>query len=295
MLVESVNVRSILTRTGGFLKGVASHTLQPYRGCTFGRTLCGVGCYVRHSPWITQGRPWGSFLEARSNAADVYRQQFAREKKWAHRNGGSFSIFCSSATDPFLPQEKTLGITRLILKAMLDQPPDELILQTHTDQVSFAFDLIVDLAQRTRVRLHLSVETDREQIDDLPRPAATVSRRLAAAARFRGAGIPTVITVAPLLPIDDPPAFFTRIGEAADAVVIDHFIGGDGTPNGSRTRKTALPVIMERLEPSSVTIAYRDRIVRDACQIMPGRVGVGARGFAGVYDAGFEGEIASTV
>mgnify|MGYP006147248219 CR=1 FL=1 len=47
---------------------VASHSLQPYRGCALGNSLCGVGCYVRHSWYTTRGRKWGSFVEARTNA-----------------------------------------------------------------------------------------------------------------------------------------------------------------------------------------------------------------------------------
>jgi hypothetical protein len=50
-----------------------------------------------------------------------------------------------------------------------------------------------------------------------------------------------VVTVSPLLPIADPERFFARLAGLADAVVIDHFIGGDGTPDGSRTLRTGLP------------------------------------------------------
>jgi hypothetical protein len=90
-----------------------------------------------------------------------------------------------------------------------------------------------------------------------------------------------VITVSPLLPIRDPGEFFARVARAADAVVIDHFIGGDGTPDGSRTRRTALPAAMEAVLPGSSSLAYRDLVVARACEVMPGRVGVGRDGFAG--------------
>jgi len=48
--VSEVEVGRILTRASGYLRDVCSHSLQPYRGCSFGRSLCGVGCYVRHNP-----------------------------------------------------------------------------------------------------------------------------------------------------------------------------------------------------------------------------------------------------
>jgi len=78
--VERVEVRNVLTRASGYLDGVCSHSLQPYRGCSFGRSLCGVACYVRHNPWVTAGRAWGEFLEVRSNAAGSYRKHASRDE-----------------------------------------------------------------------------------------------------------------------------------------------------------------------------------------------------------------------
>jgi hypothetical protein len=129
--------------------------------------------------------------------------------------------------------------------------------------------------------MHLSVESDRDTLPGLPRPAASVERRLEAARALRDLGIRTVVTVSPLLPIRDPRRFFDRIAEAADAVVLDHFIEGDGTPDGSRTARTALPVAMEAVHPGSTCLAYRDEMVEIARQVMPGRVGVSRDGFAG--------------
>lgn len=283
LAVSEVRVERILTRASGFLRPVSSHSLQPYRGCTFGSSLCGVGCYVRQSPWVTRGRAWGSFLEVRTNAAEAYLAQCARERAWARRGGNRFSIFLSSATDPFVPQESRYGVTRRVLEAMLDDPPDELILQTHTDRVVGALDACTALARRSDLRVHVSIESDRDRLPGLPPPAASVAARLAAAARLRAAGLRVVVTVSPLHPIADPEGFFGRIAAVADAVVIDHFIEGDGSANGSRTLRTALPDAMAAVEPSSTALAYRDRIVACARSIMPGRVGVSAAGFAGRY------------
>ena len=141
----------------------------------------------------------------------------------------------------------------------------------------------MDLAQRCDLRVHLSIESDRDSLPGLPPPAASVERRLAAAATLRDAGLRTVVTVSPLLPIRDPRRFFGRLAELADAVVIDHFIGGDGSPDGARTARTALPVAMEAVHPGSTRLAYRDEMVAIARQVMPGRVGVSRDGFAGRY------------
>lgn len=282
--VTQVEVRSILTRTGGYLRTVASHSLQPYRGCTFGNSLCGVGCYVQHSAWVTQGRPWGGFLEVRTNAADVYRTSYARESTWARRKHGAFSIFCSSATDPFVPQERQFGVTAALLHAMIEHPPDTLILQTHTHRVLDQASVIAELSARCRLRVHVSIESDRDRLPGLPPSASPVERRLAACAELRRAGVFTVVTVAPLLPIAEPQTFFSRIADVADAVVIDHFIGGDGSPNGARTLRTALPEAIAAIDPAALTLGYRERMLEIAHRAMPGRVGVSESGFAGIYE-----------
>jgi DNA repair photolyase len=282
--VNEARVGSILTRASGYLRDVSSHSLQPYRGCSFGGSLCGVGCYVQHNAWVTRGAAWGSFLEARVNAAQAYRAQVARERAFARARGRPFSIFMSSATDPFVPQERRYRVTRAVLEAMLDEPPDVLILQTHTHRVADEGERLRALAARCELRVHLSIESDRDRLPGLPPPASPVARRLEAARALREAGLRVVVTVAPLLPIADPRRFFARVAEAADAVVVDHFIGGDGSRGGSRTRRTELPAAMQVVEPESTSLVYRDRVVAIAREIMPGRVGVGAAGFAGRFE-----------
>jgi DNA repair photolyase len=283
MILTSTAVKSILTRASGYLRPVASHSLQPYRGCAFGNSLCGVGCYVQHNTFLTRHAAWGSFLEARSNAAELYASQYARERDWARRERQRFAIFMSSATDPFVPQEARFGITRQVLTAMARQAPDVLIIQTHSHRVTAYAALYVELARACDLRIHISIESDRETLPGLPPPASSVRRRLEAAALLRAAGLRVVVTVSPLLPIADPHAFFARVAAGADAVVLDHFIGGDGSRDGNRTRRTALPEAMAGVDPASTMLDYRDRMVALARQIMPGRVGVGVDGFAGRY------------
>lgn len=279
--LNQVTIGNILTRTSGYLQTVSSHSLQPYCGCTFGRSLCGVGCYVRHNGHLLRGRRWGEFLDIRVNAAESYLTHFQRERNWAERQRGEFSIFCSSSTDPFLPQEKTYQITRSLLLAMQQLPPDELILQTHSPGVLDVIEILQRLKHLCRLRVHLTIETDRDRIPGLPPPAASVQARLNACRALRSAGIRTVVTVAPLLPIENPHTFFEELAGVADAVVIDHFIQGDGSDDGSRTLRTPLPEKMAAVDPASVALEYRDQIVEIAQLYFPGNVGVNIDGFAG--------------
>lgn len=296
--VTETTVKNILTRTSGYLRTVASHSLQPYRGCTFGNSLCGVGCYVRHNGHVVRGRRWGGFLEVRTNAAASYLANYEREARWARRvhvgiadsvevavrgRGARFSIFCSSSTDPFVPQERRCGVTQSLLEAMRDAPPDELVLQTHTHLVTEHLPQVQALSEVCDLRVHVSIETDRDSMPGLPPHASSVDRRFAACRALRAAGVRTVVTVSPLLPIDDPDAFFARIAESADAVVIDHYIGGDGSPDGRRTERTPLPAAMRDVNPASLTLEYRNRMIEVANAYLPDCVGVGHDGFAGRY------------
>jgi DNA repair photolyase len=280
MHLTETRVKSILTRSAGYLRTVCSHSAQPYRGCSLGRSLCGVGCYVQHNRWLTRGATWGSFLEARVNAAERYVATAPAERRWARRTRGSFAIFMSSSTDPFVPQERQLGVTRGLLEAMLEEPPDALILQTHSHAVTRYLELYRPLASRCRLRVQISVETDRERVPGLPAPASSVGSRLEAAGSLSEEGLDVAIAVAPLLPLLDPEAFFGRIAAVAGSVIIDHFVGGDGSRNGARTRSTPLPGAMASLDPTSVELEYRDRMVAVARRYVS-RVGVGIDGFAG--------------
>jgi len=238
---------------------------------------------VRHNHYLTRGQEWGTFLEARENAGESYLENCRAESRWARKHRGSFSIFLSSSTEPFVPQESRCGITRALLSAMAEAPPDALIIQTHSHLMLDHLSQFQALGERCVLRVQVSIETDREDLPGLPASFSSIDSRFEAARRLREAGIETVVTVSPLLPIRDEELFFERIAECADAVVLDHFIGGDGSSSGSRTRRTPLPEKMESLHPGSTELSYRDRMVELARRRLPGRVGVGIDGFAGRY------------
>jgi hypothetical protein len=166
---------------------------------------------------------------------------------------------------------------------MVVRPPDELILQTHSHRVIDALPLIVELSSHCRLRVHVSIETDRDRLPGLPPHASPVEKRFEAARALKDAGLGVIITVSPLLPIDDPDRFFARVAQAANAVVIDHFVGGDGSAGGGRTLRTPLPAAMAAVHSDSVDIAYRDRMGLVARRYLPGRVGFHIDGFAGRF------------
>ncbi len=282
MEITEVQCQSILTRVGGYLKPVCSHSVNPYVGCGFGRSACGVGCYVRHNAWLTKGRDWGSFVEVKTNAAEVYLKTCQAEQRWVHRQNQSFAIFFSSSTEPWQPAERQYRVTRRLLEAMRTHPPDELILQTHATAMQEDLALVAALSRQCRLRVHVSIEGDTERLPGLPPPPATVQKRIELLRRLSEAGIFAVACLSPLYPMQQPDSFFEQLAQAgASAVVIDHFIGGDGTAEGSRTWKTALPRSMQAVDAASTRLEYRDHIAAIAKNYLP--VGISASGFAGQY------------
>ena len=225
MLLSQINIAQILTRSSGFLHDVCSHSLQPYRGCALGCSLCGVGCYVRHNIYVTRGEPWGSFVEARTNAAEAYREQYEREKTWARKARGAFGIFLSSSTEPFQPAEQKYRVTRSVLETMLELPPDFLILQTHSHHVADYVDLYPRLLRATKLRVHLSIESDRDDLPGLPRSASPVTKRMDAAATLKAARANLKTNDAVRVPRFDKPGRIVRIDHRRNMAVVSLGLG----------------------------------------------------------------------
>ena len=284
MDVAEVQCRSILTRASGYLRGVCSHSLNPYVGCGFGRSACGVACYVQHNAWLTKGRDWGVFVDVKTNAPEIYLKTCKTEQRWAHRRDQPFTIFFSSSTEPWQPLERQYRITRKLLEAMRTCPPDALILQTHTTAILDDLHLIAELSKHCRLRVHVSIEGDIERLPGMPPPPATVAGRIELLRQLSVAGIFTVACLSPLYPLEHPEIFFQQLAEAGtDAVVIDHFIEGDGTPEGTRTWKTHLPDAMQTVDSASTRLDYREQIAAIARNYLP--VGISSSGFAGKYSS----------
>ena len=282
MQVNLIQSKSLLTRSSGYLNGVCSHSLNPYGGCGYGLSSCGEGCYVRFNHWLTKGRSWGKFVDVKVNAVDLYIRSFEREKTWAHKRSLPFSIFMSSSTDPWQPAEKKYRLTRSLLKAMKACPPDTLILQTHSSTILDDQEILSDLSRLCALRIHISIEGDQNQLPGLPPPPCSIEKRISALKKLSEGRLKTVACLSPLYPIENPHQFFDRLNKAgASAVIIDHFIGGDGTTEGTRTLKTLLPSAMRKLREDSVYLPYRNQIANIARNYLP--VGISAQGFAGHY------------
>src|SRR4029450_2155715 len=106
--MEFIDNKSILTRTSGFLGHGFTHTLNPYVGCAYARSTCGIYCYAQHQHWITQGRPW-ELYGGKQNIRSAYQLDYDRIKHPRKGSPGPLRIYMASSTDPYVPQELRLG------------------------------------------------------------------------------------------------------------------------------------------------------------------------------------------
>ena len=76
MRTEPIPTQTILNPTGGFLGGGFTHTMNLYRGCALGNSLCGLYCYAQWNPHHTLGHPWGGFLDIKTEFLEAYWVQY---------------------------------------------------------------------------------------------------------------------------------------------------------------------------------------------------------------------------
>lgn len=282
MNIRDIPTGTILNPTGGYLGEGFTHTINLYRGCALGNSLCGLYCYAQWNPHHTLGRPWGRFLDVKTGFAEAYRAQYDRLKRPVRGDPKPLRIFLSSVTEPYPPQERAARRMRRLLEEMLARPPDLLVIQSHTPLVLDDLPLLLTLRERCRLEINITVETDKEALPPpFPRHAYSPAARIAALRSLRQAGLCTVATVSPLLPLDDPSAFARQLEAACDRVIVDHYLLGDGSREGQRTKQTKLPMLLDANGWSTWTgLAPFDEVVRTFRQVFgDARVGISRAGF----------------
>ena len=283
MKVQEVQVNSILNPTSGFLREGFTHTINLYRGCALGNSLCGLFCYAQWNWYHTQGRPWGTFLDVKIGIREAYRRDYDPIKRPRAGTPRPLRIYMSSVTEPYPPQERTTRHTRALLEEMLERPPDLLVIQSHTPLVVDDLPLLVKLKGHCAVQVNVTVETDRETLPPgFPRHMYPPRARIEALTQVRAAGLPAVGIVAPLFPIEHVRGFAEALERACDRVILDHFLIGDGSPGGMRTKRSRFPELLiaagyeewTRLEVIEEVAAVFREVFGD-----PGRVGVSQEAF----------------
>lgn len=255
-IVEQVNARSIFSPATGYIRrGGFDWTCNPYIGCSFG---C-IYCYAMFLPQNRRPREeWGKWFQAKINALELARKQ-------APKVAGQ-AVYLSSVTDPYLPAERGLRLTRGILEELLLHPP-RLLIQTRGPLVVRDLDV---LTRFPSLRVNMSIPTDSEEIRRaFESKAPPLERRWQALAEVKAAGVAIGICVTPMLPLQNPEAFARRLVAFAPDVLVTQQFHDSGGGFGADTGTTARQLLAERAWSEEdyrrcVALLRRERTVYEA-------------------------------
>lgn len=217
-------------------------SVNPYRGCYH---ACAY-CYARasHEYWgFGAGTDFDTKIIVKPNAPDLLRKAFLKPS-WK----GELIVF-SGNTDCYQPMEATYGLTRGCLEVCAEFCNPVSII-TKAALITRDIDVLARLHDRARIRVFFSIpfsdaETARKVEPHVPSP----EKRFAAMKSLADAGIPTGISIAPVIPglnEDDIPELLMRAREAGaqEAVYVLLRLSG-----------SVRPVFLERMAE-----AFPDRI-----------------------------------
>jgi len=168
-------------------------SVNPYRGCFHGCAYC----YARPTHeylGFGAGTDFESRIVVKANAAELLRQAFDK-RSWT----GELVMF-SGNTDCYQPLEATWRLTRACLEICAQyRNPAGII--TRSLLVQRDLDVLQHLHAQTDVRVFFSISfADDATARAIEPQAPLVSRRFEAMRRVAAAGIPTGISVAPIIP-----------------------------------------------------------------------------------------------
>jgi len=163
--------------------------INPYVGC--GHSC--VYCYSRFMKRFTgHTEKWGTFIDARINIGQVLEKQM-RSSRFRGQQ-----IYISTVTDPYQTVEGRYGLTRSILKVLLNHENPVSIL-TKSDMVLRDLDLLKGFRE---IDINFTITTLDERWNKLVEPnSPTVIRRLQAAKKLASEGITVVAMMGPYWPV----------------------------------------------------------------------------------------------
>lgn len=185
-------------------------SVNAYRGCEHGCIYCfarPTHAYLGLSP----GLDFETRLTAKPSAPTLLRAELSR------RGYTPRPLAMGTNTDPYQPIEAEHRITRALLGILRDFG-HPVTITTKSDRVVDDLDLLVELAAQQLVMVVISVTSlDRKVARTLEPRAPTPARRLAAIARLAAAGVPTLVSVSPIVPAITDHEIEAILAAAADA------------------------------------------------------------------------------
>jgi len=168
-------------------------SINPYRGCEHG---C-IYCFARPSHAfhdLSPGLDFESRLFAKPSAAALLRSELGRP---GYRCA---PMALGTNTDPYQPIEATWRITREIVE-VLAECSHPLTITTKSDRVVRDVDLLASMAAEGLAAVAMSITSLDPRIAGTLEPRAPhPERRLAAVRTLADAGIPVMVSIAPVIP-----------------------------------------------------------------------------------------------
>ena len=230
-------------------------SVNPYRGCFH---ACAY-CYARptHEYWgFGAGTDFDSKIVAKRNAPDLLRKTFER-RSWK----GELIVF-SGNTDCYQPVEASLELTKSCLEVCAEyRNPVGII--TKGILLLRDLELLQRLHREAWTRVYFSIPFADDETARLVEPHAPASRkRFEAMARLSDAGIPTGISISPVIPglNDEDIPELLRLAKAAGA--------GESMATLLRLSGPVEPVFLERIGR-----AFPDRVAKIVHRIREARAG----------------------
>lgn len=224
---KAMRARSILNRSVSKRQLSLAWSINPFRGCEFGCKYC----YARYTHEFLRAepvsrvpvgsfdappQPWAIAFEheiyLKENAAWLLEQEL---KNVDPRE----EIAIGTATDPYQPIERRVGITRSILEVFAKREGYRLGIVTKSKLIERDLDLLAEIARRNTLVVHLTITTaDAELARKLEPRAPRPDLRFEAVRKLRQAGVVAGVLCSPLLPgINDGPRALDAVASRAAA------------------------------------------------------------------------------
>lgn len=259
--------------------GMSFWSINPYVGCAFGCAYCYARYahrYVAERLTATQATshgahdelgelpPWLAFerrIFVKREAGAILRRELRRPARF--RALQRETVVIGTATDPYQPAERRFRITRGVLETLAEQQGLSVTIITKSPLITRDIDLLLRIAARSRLSVHVSlITTDRELARRLEPRAPTPEARLRAIARLRAHGIEVGVNVMPVLPgITDAPHLLEALVRAI-AESNASYVGACALRLQSAARQRYLPFI--EAEFPELAARYRSTYGRSA-------------------------------
>jgi DNA repair photolyase len=168
-------------------------SINPYRGCEHGCIYCFARpTHAFHD--LSPGLDFESRLFAKPDAAKLLRAEIAKRGYVAR------PIAFGTNTDPYQPIEAEWKITRACIE-VLAETHHPLTITTKSDRVTRDIDLLAPMAAKGLAAVAVSITSLDPRIAMTLEPRAPhPERRLAAVRKLAEAGVPTYVSIAPVIP-----------------------------------------------------------------------------------------------